>query len=113
MSSKFRPSDWVRAELESAFINHTRVPQAAVIGKPHESKVNQLKLFIIFKTGSCPKRRVERSNLKKPSVRDIGPIAHLMKLNLLTGAKPERQDHETGLESPGNGSADWRYFNFG
>jgi len=62
------------AELESAFVAHPSVAEAAVIGKPHEVKGESIKAFVILKQGVQPSDSLKQELVKK--VREqIGPIA--------------------------------------
>ena len=62
------------AELESAFVSHPSVAEAAVIGKPHEVKGESIKAFVILKQGVQPSDTLKQELVKK--VREqIGPIA--------------------------------------
>ncbi len=62
------------AELESAFVSHPAVAEAAVIGKPHEVKGESIKAFVILKQGNQPSDQLKQELVKK--VREqIGPIA--------------------------------------
>lgn len=62
------------AELESAFVAHPAVAEAAVIGKPHEVKGESIKAFIILKVGQQPTDELQ-AELKKKVREMIGPIA--------------------------------------
>ncbi len=62
------------AEIESAFVSHKDVSEAAVVGYPHDIKGNGLYCYVSLKVG------VEKSeelvlNLKKTIREKIGPIA--------------------------------------
>lgn len=62
------------AEIESAFVAHPAVAEAAVIGKPHEIKGESIKAFIILKVGQKPSEELTKE--LKMKVREmIGPIA--------------------------------------
>ncbi len=62
------------AELESAFVAHPAVAEAAVIGKPHEVKGESIKAFVILKIGHTPSDELKKELVMK--VREmIGPIA--------------------------------------
>lgn len=62
------------AEIESAFVAHPAVAEAAVIGKPHEIKGESIKAFIILKVGQTPSEELTKE--LKMKVREmIGPIA--------------------------------------
>lgn len=62
------------AELESAFVEHPSVAEAAVIGKPHEVKGESIKGFIILKVGVQPTDEL-KNELKQLVRKLIGPIA--------------------------------------
>ncbi len=62
------------AELESAFVAHPAVAEAAVIGKPHEVKGESIKAFVILKVGQQPTDEL-KAELKSQVRRFIGPIA--------------------------------------
>ncbi len=62
------------AELESAFVAHPAVAEAAVIGKPHEIKGESIKAFVILKVGQNPTDEL-KAELKKKVREMIGPIA--------------------------------------
>lgn len=62
------------AELESAFVAHKSVAEAAVIGKPHEIKGESIKAFIILKVGVEPTDQL-KDELKQQVRQMIGPIA--------------------------------------
>lgn len=62
------------AELESAFVSHLSVAEAAVIGKPHEIKGEAIKAFIILKHGVEPTDQL-KDELKQQVRKLIGPIA--------------------------------------
>ncbi len=62
------------AELESAFVAHPSVAEAAVIGKPDEIKGEKIKAFVILKVGNVPSDDLKKElalNVRKL----IGPIA--------------------------------------
>lgn len=62
------------AELESAFVSHPAVAEAAVIGKPHQVKGESIKAFIILKIGHEPTEELKQE-LKIQVRKLIGPIA--------------------------------------
>ena len=62
------------AEIESAFVAHSSVAEAAVIGKPHEIKGEAIKGFIILKVGVEPTDEL-KNELKQQIRKLIGPIA--------------------------------------
>jgi acetyl-CoA synthetase len=62
------------AELESAFVAHPSVAEAAVIGKPHPIKGESIKAFVILKVGVEPTDAL-KAELKQQVRKFIGPIA--------------------------------------
>lgn len=62
------------AELESAFVAHQKVAEAAVIGKPDETKGESIKAFIILKHGVVGDDAL-KDELKMQVRKMIGPIA--------------------------------------
>ena len=62
------------AEIESAFVSHLDVSEAAVVGCPHDIKGNALYCYVSLKVGVKPS--IELSRKLKEVVREkIGPIA--------------------------------------
>lgn len=62
------------AEIESAFVSHPAVAEAAAIGLPHEIKGNAIHAYVILKTG------IEKSDklleeLRQHVGHEVGPIA--------------------------------------
>ena len=62
------------AEIESAFVAHPRVAEAAVVGYPHDIKGNALYCYVTLKLGESPSGDLERE-LKLWVRKQIGPIA--------------------------------------
>ncbi len=62
------------AELESAFVAHPSVAEAAAIGKPHEIKGESIKVFVILKQGIQGTDQL-KEELKQQVRKMIGPIA--------------------------------------
>ena len=62
------------AELESAFVAHPAVAEAAVIGIPHDVKGESIKAFVILKVGHEPSDELKQE-LKAQVRKMIGPIA--------------------------------------
>jgi len=62
------------AEIESAFVSHPEVSEAAVVGYPHEIKGNGLYCYISLKSGSNESEDLKK-NLKNIVRKIIGPIA--------------------------------------
>ena len=62
------------AEIESAFVAHPKVAEAAVVGYPHDIKGNALYCFVTLKIGELPNGDLER-DLKLWVRKQIGPIA--------------------------------------
>ena len=62
------------AELESAFVAHSKVAEAAVVGYPHDIKGNGLYCYVTLNSGEKPTGDLERE-LKLWVRKQIGPIA--------------------------------------
>ncbi len=62
------------AELESAFVAHPKVAEAAVVGYPHDIKGNGLYCYVTLNSGEKPTGDLERE-LKLWVRKQIGPIA--------------------------------------
>jgi len=62
------------AEIESAFVAHTKVAEAAVVGFPHDIKGNGLYCYVTLNVGEKPTGELERE-LKLWVRKQIGPIA--------------------------------------
>ena len=62
------------AEIESAFVAHPKVAEAAVVGFPHDIKGNGLYCYVTLNTGENPSGELERE-LKLSVRKQIGPIA--------------------------------------
>jgi len=62
------------AELESAFVAHPKVAEAAVVGYPHDIKGNGLYCYVTLNSGEKPSGELER-DLKLWVRKQIGPIA--------------------------------------
>jgi acetyl-CoA synthetase len=62
------------AEVESAFITHSAVAEAAVVGLPDELKGERIKAFVVLKAGHEPTDTL-KSVLRDHVRRELGPIA--------------------------------------
>ena len=62
------------AEIESAFVAHPKVAEAAVVGYPHDIKGNGLYCYVTLNTGEKPSGELNRE-LKLWVRKQIGPIA--------------------------------------
>jgi acetyl-CoA synthetase len=62
------------AEIESSFVAHPKVAEAAVVGYPHDIKGNALYCFVTLKMSEQPSGDLERE-LKLWVRKQIGPIA--------------------------------------
>ena len=63
-----------RSEIESAFVAHPKVAEAAVVGFPHDIKGNALYCYVTLKSGEQPSGDLER-DLKLWVRKQIGPLA--------------------------------------
>lgn len=62
------------AEIESAFVSHHAVAEAAAIGVPHEIKGNVIYAYIILKQNQQPSEELI-DELRKHIAHEVGPIA--------------------------------------
>ena len=62
------------AEIESAFVSHSKVSEAAVVGYPHDIKGNGLYCFVSLKVGEEYSDNL-KEELKQVVRKKIGPIA--------------------------------------
>ncbi|SVE31287.1 uncharacterized protein METZ01_LOCUS484141, partial [marine metagenome] len=62
------------AEIESAFVSHSKVSEAAVVGYPHEIKGSGLYCYVSLILGEEPTEEL-RKKLKEVVREKIGPIA--------------------------------------
>ncbi len=77
------------AELESAFVAHPAVAEAAVIGKPDDVKGEKIKAFVILRIGHEPTEELKHELAQK--VRDmIGPIATPDEIEFVTSLPKTR-----------------------
>ena len=70
------------AELESAFVSHPAVAEAAVIGLPHEIKGVAIHAYLILKAGHEPGEPLIEE-LKKHVAHEMGPIAKPEKIEFM------------------------------
>ena len=61
-------------EVESALVDHVKVAEAAVVGRPHEIKGQAVAAFVTLKEGAAPSPALA-DELKEHVVRKIGAIA--------------------------------------
>ncbi|MFN4131670.1 MAG: AMP-binding enzyme, partial [Caldimicrobium sp.] len=61
-------------ELESAFVSHSAVAEAAVVGMPHEIKGEAIYAYIVLKEGVPPSEEL-RKELIQHIRKEIGPVA--------------------------------------
>ncbi len=71
------------AEIESAFVSHPDVAEAAAIGLPHEIKGNAIHAYVILKAGATPSEALAEE-LKAHVANNLGPIAKPEKVTFLT-----------------------------
>lgn len=70
------------AELESAFITHHAVAEAAVIGLPHEIKGTAIHAYVILKSGQEGNEELAEE-LRQHIAHEVGPIAKPEKINFV------------------------------
>ena len=62
-------------EVESALVDHPKVAEAAVVGRPHEIKGQAIVAFVTLKAGVSHRREALADELKEHVVKKIGAIA--------------------------------------
>jgi acetyl-CoA synthetase len=77
------------AELESAFVSHPSVAEAAVIGLPHEIKGVAIHAYVILRTGHEPSESLN-DQLKQHIAHEIGPIAKPEKIEFVNSLPKTR-----------------------
>jgi len=77
------------AEIESAFVSHPKVSEAAVVGYPHDVKGNGLYCYVSLIVGAQPDNDLEK-DLKKIVRNKIGPIATPDLIHFATGLPKTR-----------------------
>ena len=77
------------AEIESAFVSHSKVAEAAVVGYPHEIKGNGLYCYISLNAGEEISESLN-IELKKTIREKIGPIATPDFIHITTGLPKTR-----------------------
>ncbi len=77
------------AEIESAFVAHPKVAEAAVVGYPHDIKGNGLYCYVTLNSGEQPNGDLERE-LKLWVRKQIGPIATPDLIQFATGLPKTR-----------------------
>jgi len=70
------------AEIESAFVSHYAVAEAAAIGIPHEVKGNVIYAYVILKQG-IEKTDALIEELRKHIGHEVGPIAKPEKIEFV------------------------------
>ena len=61
-------------EIESALVAHTKVAEAAVVGRPHEMKGQAIAVFVTLETGIAPSPEL-KEELRAWVAKEIGSIA--------------------------------------
>jgi acetyl-CoA synthetase len=61
-------------EVESALVHHTKVAEAAVVGKPDEIKGEGIACFVTLKSGTAPTEELKKE-LKEHVAKEIGALA--------------------------------------
>ena len=77
------------AEIESAFITHHSVAEAAVIGLPHEIKGMAIHAYLILKAGNEANEALVE-DLRKHISHELGPIAKPEKIEFVTSLPKTR-----------------------
>lgn len=61
-------------EVESALVHHTKVAEAAVVGKPDDIKGEGIACFVTLKSGNAPSEQLKKE-LKEHVAKEIGALA--------------------------------------
>ena len=77
------------AEIESAFVSHQKVAEAAVVGYPHEIKGNGLYCYVTLNVGESSSETLI-NDLKKTIREKIGPIATPDHIHITSGLPKTR-----------------------
>ena len=77
------------AEVESALVSYHTVAEAAVVGKPHEVKGEEIYAFVMLKEGVKTGEKLE-SILKDHVRKEIGPIATPSHIKIVSGLPKTR-----------------------
>jgi acetyl-CoA synthetase len=77
------------AEVESALVSHPSVAEAAVVGMPHEIKGQGLYAYVTLKEGQASSDDLKKA-LNAHVRKEIGPIAHLDKIQFTDGMPKTR-----------------------
>jgi acetyl-CoA synthetase len=77
------------AELESAFVSHPAVAEAAVIGLPHEIKGVAIHAYVILRSGYEGSESLS-DQLKQHLAHEVGPIAKPEKIEFVTSLPKTR-----------------------
>jgi len=77
------------AEVESALVSHPSVAEAAVVGMPHEIKGQGLYAYVTLKDGQVASDELKKM-LNAHVRKEIGPIAHLDKIQFTDGMPKTR-----------------------
>ncbi len=77
------------AEIESAFVSHTKVAEAAVVGYPHEIKGSGLYCYVSLNVGEEPSEEL-MLDLKNTIREKIGPIATPDYIHITSGLPKTR-----------------------
>ena len=62
-------------EVESALVHHPKVAEAAVVGRPDDSRARAIACFVTLKQGVAPTRRAEEGVEASTSRKEIGALA--------------------------------------
>jgi acetyl-CoA synthetase len=77
------------AELESAFVSHPAVAEAAVIGLPHDIKGVAIHAYVILRAGQEASEALTEE-LKQHIAHEVGPIAKPEKINFVSSLPKTR-----------------------
>ncbi len=77
------------AELESAFVSHPAVAEAAVIGLSHEIKGTAIHAYVILKANQAPSEDL-KEQLRRHIAHEVGPIAKPEAIEFVTSLPKTR-----------------------
>ncbi len=77
------------AELESAFVSHPAVAEAAVIGLSHEIKGTAIHAYVILKANQAPSEDL-KEQLRRHIAHEVGPIAKPETIEFVTSLPKTR-----------------------
>ena len=97
------------AEIESAFVAHPKVAEAAVVGYPHDIKGNGLYCYVTLNAGEQPDGDLERSSATAPD----GDFGRKFLFDSLPPSRSRDFERRRGLGAGISPSREFRFFKGG